>query len=235
MAITRLDFIRSVRDILREGLTDQDEGRELDLEDIYNAIETAAMYHSRYLPQEVVKDIAGAGSYDIEVPTDWLEGVSAIKSLEYPQGNRDPDYLEPKDYMMYRSPTKTYIRFLDATPAVGKTVRLFYTTPHSISDTVSTISTNDFWALSNLAAYFAAGWLAAKYTRSIDPTLDADTVDYSQRVDMWVGIAQKCYAIWQSHMNFPTDRQGPQGGFGDLDLQASDAGRRFLAHGGSTR
>lgn len=217
MAFYLDDYIRAIREKLREVA----ESEELTDRQIRDCVEDAARHHSSFKPNLKIADIPGKDSYDIDVPADWIVGFSQPTRVEYPQGNRIPTYLEPKDYLVYQGPTgNPVLRLLSTQSATGENLRLTYIVPHSITESVTTIPDSDFWALVNLAAAKAAENLAARYTRVWDPTLGIDLVNYGTKAASYLELARRFATAWRDHLGLPA---GPQAAFayGDWDIRFS--------------
>ncbi len=232
MAFTLNSYVEAVRGRLQEV----EESTEIIVDDIEDSIMIAVRLHSEARPLEKVADLAGDGNYDLALPDDWVKDFSTIISIEYPQGNRTPTYLEPKETMLYQGTSgNPVLRFLSVTPQSGETVRITYTVPHTVTDTTSTIPDDDFWAVANLAAALTARVLAARYTRVWEPTLDIDLINYSRKADDYRALADQCELIWRRHLGLP-DEGGPIPAlsYSDWDMMFS-WNRSLLVHKPSLR
>lgn len=228
MALYMDTYVRAIQGRLQEV---RGEDAELGAEDLREAVEQAVREHSQFAPQVKVSDIACTDDYDVTLPSDWVKDFSVIESVEYPQGDQDPAYIEPKEWILYQGTSgNPTLRFVSAEVESGETLRLTYVIPHSVTDSATTIPETDFWALANLAASYAARVMAAKYTRTWSPSLDVDVINYRVRAQDWINLAQKCEAIWQVHMGVP-EKGGPPPAStqGDWDMTYS-WGRSLLVH-----
>lgn len=154
------------------------------------AIQEAVIWHSRHEPQVKLQDLSGNGTtVEFAVPSDWIDGGSAIRRIEYPQGKRPPEYADKDEYRIYRTPTGLVIQF-DTAPASGKTARVSYTTAHVVSLTVGTIPDHRFDAVCNLAAMVACQWLANRFSQQGDSTIGADSVDHKSKAAEYASRAR---------------------------------------------
>jgi len=101
------------------------------------ALEAAINQFSNDHPREVTQTLTGDGStYDFDLDTDadagdeYINGWSRISLVEYPAGERDPEYLD--EYYgwryIYTSGTN-YLRLVEDTPSSAETVQVTYTAP----------------------------------------------------------------------------------------------------------
>jgi hypothetical protein len=144
-------------------------------------IKNAVKAYSRFRPLEKAFDIAGDGGYEFPLPADWVDGFSVPRAIEYPLGSQEPETIALEDIKLYRSPTGLKLRFLKTTLITGKTARVIYTAVHSVSNTSSTIPVSDEEAVAILAASSGCEGLANHYAQTIDPTLQADVVNYRSK------------------------------------------------------
>jgi len=221
------DYIAAVRSRLQEV----ESSEEISTVDIADSIELAARHHSNYKPLEKVADIAGSGEYDLTLPDSWEKGFSVILEVEYPQGNRDPTYIEAKDMFLYQGISgNPVLRLCNATPASGEIVRLTFTHTHSVTASSATIEDPDFWAAANLAASMSARVLAARYARVWDPAMELDLVNYRGKTEQYLALARECEEIWRLHLGLPeTGAPTPALRYGDWDIKYS-WNRALLVH-----
>ena len=156
-------------------------------------------------PRVTVADVTGNGTpFMVLVGTgavlaSWVDGFSRVDRAEYPaeavSTGYVPSYLEEGgDFEVgYRDASKTYLRFITATPSATETVRFTYTTPYTHTTVTDNVSTGDIEALCDLAAHFACMQLATKAAGANDPLVQADAVNYrdsqlrySQQATAWL-------------------------------------------------
>lgn len=165
----------------------RDEGQHLADEDnasIDFAIRAALEQYSHDAPRTIVADVSATGTFDLALPGGYVDGFSAIRSIEYPIGAHVPSLLERGQWVIYRAPSGPVLR-LGFTPSAD--VRVTYTVPHTIDDldsasetTINPMHTHAFVAL---ATAKALQQLADKFLHEQEATLDADSVDRAGKSD----------------------------------------------------
>lgn len=195
------------------------------------AIAQAVKAYAQTRPLVTAQDYAGDGSaFDFALPAGWVDGISSVEAIEYPQGERRPVFLAAEDWTFYQSPTGKQLRLLAITPASGKTMRVLYTKPHLLDATQSTISAADEEAVADLAASIGLLDLAAVYAHTQDPTITADSVNYGDKARAYTDLARELRGRYRKHLGLDKDNEvQAAGGFVDQDRQASD-GRDLLTH-----
>lgn len=195
------------------------------------AIFQAISDYSRDRPWRVVLDIAGAGSYDLALPADWVAGFSHIVSIEYPAGRREPVLLESGAWTLYTSPAGTLLRLLEVTPQSGETVRISYTLPHLVDGT--TLPAQDLDAVADLAAAIAFEKRATLVAEARDPTLAADLVGSRARAEDFAGRAREARRRYNERMG-KEGQPGAATGAADWDIELGDGGDRITHPGRGT-
>jgi hypothetical protein len=166
-------------------------------------IQEAVKIYSKHRPREVVKDITGAGAYDCSIGTNlvsWIDDFSIIKSIEYPADQRDPQYVDEDDFLIYRKETDLFIRFLADTPQATQKIRVTYTALHVLSGALNTIPLGDQDALCNLAASLCSQALASYYAQTSDPTIGADSVNYRTKSQEYNSRAKEQKKLYMDHL-----------------------------------
>jgi len=194
----------------------QDLARNLDQNARDAAIQEAVAEYSKHRPVVQVKDIAGDGAtYDIPLgtapgPTDWCEGFSVVRQVEYPAGERQPVYLEQDQWQEYVKPTTgRVLRLLVTTPATGESTRITYSILHTVSAATGTIPDADFYSVVQLAASYAAHGLAMFYAQQGDSTIGADSVDHKSKSSDYASRAKDLRALYFAHMGMKDERGAP--------------------------
>lgn len=197
----------------------------------HSAIDQAVKRYAAARPRERAADYAGDGAaFDFDLPTDWVIEFSVIRNIEYPQGERQPVFLQREDWMFYHTTTVEKIRLMSITPPSGKTMRVLYTAPHVVDVSQSTVSSQDEEAVADLAASIGMRDLAATYANTTDPLVQADSVDYRSKSSEWLKLADSLEKRYRQHLGL--DKDAPvqaASGFVDVD-QASSHGRDKLTH-----
>lgn len=168
---------------------------------IDDAVTAAVAFWSKHRPQVLVTDLAGDGStYDFSLPADFDIHTSYVKTVEYPAGNRDPDYLNEDAWTIYRDDSTAYLRLFDDTPLTGEEVRMTYTTLHVVDGSGSTIDANDENALADLAAAILCEWISTYYSDSTDSSLVVDSADHKSRAAEYAMRAKRYRQLALDHL-----------------------------------
>jgi len=168
-----------------------------------NFIQEAVKIYSKHRPREVVKDITGAGTYDYSIATNlasWIEDFSIVKSIEYPADQRDPQYVDEDDTLIYRKESDLFIRFLLDSPSASQKIRVTYTALHLLSETQCTIPLGDQDALCNMAASLCSQALASYYAQTSDSTITADSVDHRSKSQEYNSRAKDQKKLYMDHL-----------------------------------
>jgi hypothetical protein len=163
--------------LLIQQFTAEDAGK-LSAEDIARAIDLAVVRYSQDAERLKVEDVTPTDANTAPLPAAWETDFSAIRSLEYPIGKIPAIYLDPARYGLYRTPSATVVRLLDAVRVATGTVRATYTVKHVVSDGTDTIPIQHRDAVSCWAAAMLCDQLATFYAGQSDSTIQADSVDY---------------------------------------------------------
>jgi hypothetical protein len=209
-------------DLVKNKVKD-DSGRLTDAADYIPAIGGALERYGKHRPKEIVKDCAGAGSHDVALPAEWVEGFSAIRRVEYPVGAIPETLLDPGDWYLYRTPTGLALRLPDALPAASESVRLTITAPRAEAD----IPAGDVDAVACLAASTCLRTLAALFGQTSDPTIQADVVNYRSKTDEFRRLADSLEERFNVHLGVD-----PKGGVAAASAVAAPprGGRTRLTH-----
>lgn len=166
-----------------------------------DAVLAAVATWNRYRPQRLVATIAGSGTYDLTLPATFDLQSSTIISLEYPAGEREPEYLDGSAYSVYRSATSTAVlRLFYHTPQTGENVRLVYTGLHVVNGAGSTIDEMDEHALADLAAGVLCEWVSAYYSQASDGSLVVDSRDYKSQATEYALRAKRFRQLALEHL-----------------------------------
>lgn len=182
-------------DLIRAKVKD-DSGKLTDPDDLLSACTEALNRYSKARPFEVVADMPGSGSHDVDLPVDWIEGFSTITQVEYPVDRVPAEIIDRADYQLYASPAGRKLRILSATPDADENVRQTYTIMHS-ADSVPAV---DLEAVANLAASICLRQLAAAFGQTSDSTIQADTVNYRSKADEFRRLADSFENLYKAHL-----------------------------------
>ncbi len=206
--------------------------------DLYQAVRDGLEQYDDDAPRVLVADIAGDGvTYDFALPAGYVDGFSRITAVEYPAGQRQPVYLEPTDWHIYRTPTTTKLRLRWHTPTSGETVRVSYTARHTVEDldgaTTTTVPAWHRQAFLALCTARAFSRLAARFVHEQEATLAIDSVERSSKVDQARKLAE---ALLREYRELVGVRGGEAPAAVRLDWSTSVAGSGAvrLTHRGRT-
>ena len=208
---------------------------EIEDSDIEDAVQDAVEGYSRIRPRNRRAEITGSGVYDLTLPTDWQDNFSLITEVEYPAGEREPEIVDTREWIIFKTSSTTVLRLLKDTPTATETVRIIYTVPHTLSASASTIPDMDYQAICYLAAAILCLDLSARYTATIDSTLDADTVNWRTKGDEYARLADRFLVQWNTRMGLRFG-DAVQAATGKADYDWSFSwDREFLTHAGISR
>lgn len=206
-------------------------------------VKAAIERYSTDRPDDVTADVTGDGGRYYVIPTiltSWSEGFSRIVSIEYPAAviasDEVPVYLDPEDWDdNYKSGSTRYLFLPNHSPAATETMRIKYTAPYVLSANAYDTPPGDFFAICNLAAGLACQAIAAKYSRTTDSTISADSVDHLTRAQEFSRRSREFIAMYNEHIGLGGDSDGaggkvlPAGEFVDWDT-APGRNRQWLTH-----
>jgi len=150
------------------------------------AIATAVTRYSDDKPGSVVEDIAATGDDIFPMPTAWEAEFSRITSIEYPIGNTNPDYVT--HWSIYSAPGGDELRI--AGLESGTTVRVAHTVSRVVDETTDTIQIRHRQIVAAYAAALLCEQLAAVYSGDSDSTIQADSVDHSDKARRFRELAR---------------------------------------------
>jgi hypothetical protein len=190
---------------------------EIELEDdprlalIAEAVKT----YSTYRPLEVPIRTTGDGTFTYDLPDDWEDGFSEIKSIEYPADEQVPVILDPLRYIIYRDDTGLHLRFLADTPGTTEEFILTYTIRHTVEVDEGTIPESDFDAVVNLAASLACSAIGRKYTQDAGGSTIAVGSEQWRSVIRYSEKAAELMNLFLKHMGIGKE-VGPALAFGTM-------------------
>jgi len=194
--------IEDVRSKLTFAL--QDDAQLIRPEEKELAINSAVRIYSKDRPLTKIKEDTSANGtkYDFTLPNDWIDEFSFIVGqIEYPVQStvQAVSYLDNNSWIIYEKASGPVLRMVDIVLGIY-TFRYKYTTTHIVSDTDCTIYENDFDAVCDLAASYCFRALAAKYSQTQEPTIDADVIDYARKADEYQTLAASALKSYTDHM-----------------------------------
>ena len=212
---------------------------------IQAALKSAVTQFGKDKPQTVRKLVAGNGTglYDIQtiLGSLFVNGFTAIQSIEYPSDQVPRTILEPSDWEI----------FDDGTAQDGSNMQLqfMYVMPQSTENFVCDISLQlslpevgtqnfpdteqNFSAITMLASGICCLKLAAAYAPSSDSTINADVVNYHDKSRKYTDLARNYFKRY-SQLVFGNEepQSSVAAAFLDVDLDTTLSNRNgdFLFH-----
>lgn len=229
----RQTIIAEIKVQLRAGALPQEFGLE---EADYAELTAAALArYSKDRPARRMADFAGDGAaFDFALPADWDGALSAVRHIEYPQGKREPAFLQRRDWTLYAPGTPAEkLRLLRHTPQTGETVRLFYTAAHTADESAASVPAGDLKAVTWLGAAEGCHILARRFAQTGAPTLSADSVDYRSRSKEYTDLAGELERKYRLHMGLREGETARPAGISlDWDGALTKGRGDYLTHGG---
>lgn len=204
-------------------------------------IKHAVEAYSGDKPLEVSTDVTGdAGNYYpltgvSAVLTSWSEGFSRVVSIEYPAAtvasDETPVMLEPRDWDDdYWAGGVRYLRLPNHAPTATEKLRVRYTAPYVWTASAVDTPVGDFYAICCLAASFCCAAIAARYSRTSESSLSADSVSHRSRGDMFASRAKEFDKAYRAHVGA---RARGSAQFINWDTAPGwPSGRQYLYHRG---
>jgi hypothetical protein len=170
------------------------------------AIIAALKKYSSARPRESVAEIDGNGTtdYALTTLTDFSEGFSGVKQVEYPVDT----VLDDDDWSLIRKTDGRYLR-LASSPAATEKIRVLHTALHACDDEQCSIPTFDEEAVQMLAASFFCDMLAAYFAQTQDSTIGADSVDHKSKASEYAARARAYRQNYYNHLGFKEGEKPP--------------------------
>ncbi len=220
---TRQDYITAIGHLVKGNLPLGE------AEKIF-AINAALKKYSGHRPRIVPEDEAGNGSFDyaLTLLSEWSEGFSTIKSVEYPVDDTDEAaaILQDDAWQIYQKPAGKYLRLLEDTPETTESIRITYTALHICTDAACTVPAYDEEALQMLAASVFCDMLAAYYAQAQDSTIMADAVDHKSKASEYAARARAYRKMYFDHLGLREGETPAASVTRDQDLAAGWGGDR---------
>ena len=129
-------------------------------------------------------------------------------------------------------PTQTPVlrlRFKETTPTATEVIRVIMTVPHDLDATPSTVeSERTFLGIVYKAAVFVFRGLAARFAQTVNPTIDANTVDFAGRSQNFLFLAERWEQNYRGIIG-RADQVKPAQSLQDVDIVFSN-GEDMLFH-----
>lgn len=179
----------------------QDKGSFLTGDEVDECIISALNILNVDMPNQIPVDIDGLDTVkNYAIGTDFVKGYSQEKKLEHIVSSATDDdrpvfLRKTDDWFIYEDPTKAAgsqmrLRLKLTQPSTGDTLRLTISTPFVLLPTSTIETVRDGQALSAKALQLCFEALAARFTQTTDPTIDADAVDYGGAPDRFLLLAR---------------------------------------------
>ncbi len=174
--------------------------------DIDQHVFAAVRQFSLDRPRIVFADYTGDGAtFQLGIPTGWVNDFSWVEAIEYPQGQRPPVFLDPAEIELYPvASAPTAIQLNWTTPAVGTTSRLSYAVPYPLPDTnaaTDLIPAVAFEFVAKLAAAGGATQLAGRASPNTRPNFpSADIAGVEGEEKRWLDIADDYRKEYQGYV-----------------------------------
>lgn len=218
----------------------QDDAKFISLNEIEQIIQSSLDEVSLDVPLELVKDIAGDGTQDYQLPTEFEDQYSDIVFVEHPADENPPVFREKDDdWFFYKNPTKPEgeqlrLRFKASSPSATEVIRVTFTTPYNLTSSLTNLTRRSSLALEykTLNQIFRA--LAAHFSQSSNPTIDADAVDYAGRSQNYLFLAERSLNTYKKIAGLIATQVKPAQSLKDIDIIFSH-GEDFLFHPARTR
>jgi hypothetical protein len=135
--------------------------------DIDRAVLAAVEQYSVDRPLERAVRLPGDGGFKYPVAslTGFIDEFTVVRRIAYPHlpTDQNPSWLANGDFGLERRDDGLFLWFYNARPLASEFFLALYTTPHTVSDTASSIPASDDEALADLGAAFAFDKLASYY------------------------------------------------------------------------
>lgn len=192
--------------------------------DYETMIKAAVKEYSKSRPDKKVVKLTGDGNAFFSLPSNWEEGFSYIRDIEYTIDALPPRFIESKFYRVDEIDTGLICRFYESGyPGVGEFFYFRYVIPHVVDASSSTIPEADKDAMSNLAASLCCQALAEAYGHTADATIDADAINYRSRGDEFASRAKELFKLYNRHV-----KPDITGLIGEWDIESYWEGNRNL-------
>lgn len=191
-------FRARLRKLLKEVETELEDA-ELD-----EAISNGLKRMDQKLPNITSYELTSDGSGCYNLPDDFTK-FSRLLGIEYPEDEEPPTYLD-EDYFEVDS-AKNIVCFSSGAPASGDKFELYFTKTWTLADLPSDYEEPALW----ISAYFALRFLSVKYARSVSSSLSADSVAWSEKVDLFDRLAKEYEAQFEKFVKRPVFSQTVQG------------------------
>lgn len=218
----------------------QDDAEFISVDEVEQIIQSSLDEVSLDVPLELVKDIAGDGTQNYKLPTEFEDHYSRMLTVEYPAGQTPPIFREKDDdWFVYKDPTQSVgeelrLRFKGSTPSSTEIIRTVFTTPYTLTSAATTLTRRSSLALEYKTLNQIYRALAAHFAQTSNPTIDADAVDYAGRSQNYLFLAERSLNTYKKIAGLMASQVKPSQSLKDIDIIFSH-GEDFLFHPARTR
>jgi len=154
-------------------------------------IQDSSRVYSQYRPlKKADESVVAANAFDVTLPADFEDGLSRITQVEFPiVATAVPTILHESRYAMLRVGAGNLLRLFFDAPAADSNIRVTYTTSHLIGAVSSTVPLSDENLIVVYSCSLAFRTIASFYSQTVDPSFDADVVNYRDRSDEYTKLA----------------------------------------------
>lgn len=203
--------------------------------DLQDHIRAGIRQFSTDRPRILYSDYNGDSvTFSLTIPAAWIDGFASVIAIEYPQGEREPLFLDMAEVELYPGDSDpTHIRLKETTPSTGKVARVFFSSPWPIPTATGSddkISDTDYEPVTDLSAAKAALEMAARAAGTRKSGLpSADAAEWETEEGRWQAIARALLKSYNDHVG--TEEGGvPASGTTDWDA-SSLIGGQFIFRG----
>ncbi|OPX19127.1 MAG: hypothetical protein BZ151_10885 [Desulfobacca sp. 4484_104] len=206
----------------------QDDAEHLSTTERDAFISEAVLIYSSDRPRVIVSAITGAGTYEYDLPDDWMAGFSVALGVEYPAGNQIPTYVDESEWLIYQGTSGKTLRFLNYEPTAAETINLKHTALHIVDAATSTIPASDQDAVINLAGALGCYALSRKYAQSLESAIGADSVQHISKSGEYAKRGKELENLYHKHITAGDERPPVAASvIGDWDSLAGWQGDRL--------
>jgi len=171
-------------------------------------VKEAVDVYSSDRPQTFVSIFNGDGGYEYILPSSFEVNFSQILEIEYPYNEQEPVIVDEARYLTYQASAGSYIlQFKDFSPAATEKIRMVYSARHSVVDSASSISDNEYESVAHLSAAYYLRAMANYFGRVTDSTIGADAVDYHTKSDVYDRLSKEHERIYRERVPAPLRNQ----------------------------
>ena len=189
MATTLSDILKRANELLKNTNTSV-----LSTADRRDLIVRAVREYSVRRPYfGVYAQTAGSNNW-YSLPSDFEDGFSSLKAIEYPIQNSPPDYIDDKYYFIDEMADGRMLRFTSNAPSIGEVFWIKYTKRHTFdSSDTSSVPLSDEMGIAYLScsifcaaiAGYYAGRAEANLTNIEMPGMESRKDEWSSQADYW--------------------------------------------------